>query len=217
MEVVFYIGIALFVLFGPWILLWRGNFRRKSDRLEDQTRWAEITSRIYTLERELKELRSQGIGQSPQVPQLEVTAPAPSEAVATTVSSATPSQAAAEARVTGKAAEVSRVAPAAAAPEVPTPPSSLSAPPSSPPPSPPASTRTPVFAAAESGPSLFDRFKSSVDIEEMLGTDWLNKLGIILLVLGVAFFLAYQLKTLGPAGKVLVGLVTSAVLLGAGI
>lgn len=51
----------------------------------------------------------------------------------------------------------------------------------------------------------------------MLGTDWLNKLGIILLVLGIAFFLAYQLRTMGPAGKVLVGLVTSAVLLGAGI
>jgi len=51
----------------------------------------------------------------------------------------------------------------------------------------------------------------------MLGTDWLNKLGITLLVLGVAFFLAYQLRTMGPSGKVLVGLVTSAVLLGAGI
>jgi hypothetical protein len=33
-------------------------------------------------------------------------------------------------------------------------------------------------------------------------TNWLNKLGIFILVLGVAFFLAYQLKILGPAGKV---------------
>ena len=51
----------------------------------------------------------------------------------------------------------------------------------------------------------------------MLGTNWLNKLGIVILVLGVAFFLAYQLKALGPAGKVLVGFVTAAVMLGAGI
>jgi len=51
----------------------------------------------------------------------------------------------------------------------------------------------------------------------MLGTDWLNKLGIALLVLGVAFFLSYELKTMGPAGKVLVGFVTSAVMLAAGI
>jgi hypothetical protein len=41
-------------------------------------------------------------------------------------------------------------------------------------------------------------------------------LGIVSLVLGVAFFLAYQLKTLGPAGKVLVGMLTSGVILGAG-
>ena len=51
----------------------------------------------------------------------------------------------------------------------------------------------------------------------MLGTNWLNKLGIAILVLGIAFFLAYQLKTLGPAGKVLVGIATSAAMLGAGI
>jgi hypothetical protein len=51
----------------------------------------------------------------------------------------------------------------------------------------------------------------------MLGTNWLNKLGIVILVLGIAFFLAYQLRTLGPAGKVLVGYVTAAVMLGAGI
>ena len=51
----------------------------------------------------------------------------------------------------------------------------------------------------------------------MLGTNWLNKLGIVILVLGVAFFLAYQLKALGPPGKVLVGFVTAGVMLGAGI
>ncbi len=51
----------------------------------------------------------------------------------------------------------------------------------------------------------------------MLGTNWLNKLGIVILVLGIAFFLAYQLKTLGPAGKVLVGFLIAAAMLGAGI
>jgi uncharacterized membrane protein len=98
-----------------------------------------------------------------------------------------------------------------------------SPPPSPPPPIPAASTPSspeppsPSFAAAEIHFSLADRFKSSLDIEEMLGTNWLNKLGIVIFVLGVAFFLAYQLKTLGPAGKVLVGFVTAAVILGAGI
>jgi hypothetical protein len=62
-----------------------------------------------------------------------------------------------------------------------------------------------------------DQFKSALDLEETLGTNWLNKLGIGILVLGVAFFLAYQLKTLGPAGKVLVGYVVSGAMLGAGV
>src|SRR5205807_62548 len=66
-------------------------------------------------------------------------------------------------------------------------------------------------------PSLAQHVKSSLDLEETLGTNWLNKLGIAILVLGVAFFLAYQLKTLGPAGKVLVGYAVGGLLLGAGV
>jgi len=72
-------------------------------------------------------------------------------------------------------------------------------------------------AAAEPMPTLVARLKAALDIEEALGTDWLNKLGIVILVLGIAFFLAYQLKTLGPAGKVLVGYACSLALLGVGI
>jgi hypothetical protein len=51
----------------------------------------------------------------------------------------------------------------------------------------------------------------------MLGANWLNKLGVIILVIGVALFLAYELKTLGPAGKILVGYVVGAALLIAGL
>ena len=65
--------------------------------------------------------------------------------------------------------------------------------------------------------SFIERYKSAIDIEEALGTNWLPKVGISFLVLGIAFLLALQLKTMGPAGKVLVGYVISAVMLGAGI
>src|SRR6202042_2506813 len=44
-----------------------------------------------------------------------------------------------------------------------------------------------------------------------------NQVGMWILVLVVPFLLPSQLKTLGPAGKVLVGFVTAAVILGAGI
>lgn len=58
---------------------------------------------------------------------------------------------------------------------------------------------------------------TSVPFEETLGTNWLNTLGAALLVLGVAFFLSYQVRQLGPVGKDLVGLVLGATLLAGGI
>src|SRR5437879_12571726 len=48
-------------------------------------------------------------------------------------------------------------------------------------------------------------------------TNLLKKLRIAILVLGLSFFLAYQLKNLGPAGKVLVGAIVSAAMLGTGL
>ena len=55
------------------------------------------------------------------------------------------------------------------------------------------------------------------DIEEALGANWLSKLGIAGMVLGIAFFLVYQMRTMGPAGKVLLGYATGAAMLAAGI
>ncbi len=51
----------------------------------------------------------------------------------------------------------------------------------------------------------------------MLGTNWLSKLGITGLVLGIAFFLVYEMRELGPAGKVLVGYLSGIALLAAGV
>ncbi|MFZ0960802.1 MAG: DUF2339 domain-containing protein [Terriglobia bacterium] len=59
--------------------------------------------------------------------------------------------------------------------------------------------------------------KRVLSMEEVLGTDWLNKIGMSILVIGIALFLAYEMRELGPAGKVLVGYVVSGALLGAGI
>jgi hypothetical protein len=54
-------------------------------------------------------------------------------------------------------------------------------------------------------------------LEETLGANWLNKIGIAILVIGVAFFLAYKLQTWGPGGKVLCGFAVSIALLGGGV
>jgi len=57
----------------------------------------------------------------------------------------------------------------------------------------------------------------ALSIEERLGANWLNKLGVVILVIGLSFFLAVRLKTMGPGGKVLTGLTISLALLGGGI
>jgi uncharacterized membrane protein len=215
MDVIFYIGFAVFILFGPWILLWRVNSRRKGDRLEDQSRWADLTSRVHALERELKKFRTEGAvtvneaaakqlvvepSISREVKPVPASSPKPSQVVEPHVRQAQPTP---QSWPTSSA----DVSTAKTLPSGPRMPSTAERP----------STPAPSFPEPIIAPSLFERFRSSLDIEEMLGTDWLNKLGIVLLVLGIAFFLAYQLRTMGPAGKVSVGFATAAVMLGAGI
>ena len=196
-EAIFAIGAIGFFLIGPWILVWLGRRRRTREREEDRARIGELTRRIYLLEHVVEGLKKiPPIGAEP--PAFEVGVPLP------IVASPPPD-----------------VVPVYAPPIAETPvdtrePETFEAPP------PPlvAEIRVPEIPQFTTPPpafSMVDRFKSALDLEETLGTDWLNKLGIILLVIGVAFFLAYKLNTLGPAGKVLVGYVASVAILGAGI
>jgi uncharacterized membrane protein len=217
MEVIFYIGIVLFVLFGPWVLALRIHLRRKNERLEDQLRWADISGRVSALEREIRQLRTSSVAETPPVAEAKPPSPA---APAPLIPAPMPAQRTAETWVTRKPAEAAGAQPPAGGASIPVRPPASVAPRVSPaarPPAPQAPPPAPTFGATEIGSALFDRFRSALDIEEMLGTDWLNKLGITLLVLGVAFFLSYELRTMGPAGKVLVGFATAAVLLAAGI
>jgi uncharacterized membrane protein len=62
-----------------------------------------------------------------------------------------------------------------------------------------------------------EKIKSVLSLEETLGTNWLNKVGVIILVIGVALFLIYELKEMGPAGKLFVSFAVSAAMLGSGI
>jgi hypothetical protein len=66
-------------------------------------------------------------------------------------------------------------------------------------------------------PTFQQRMKTVSAIEETLGTNWLNKLGIIILVVGVALFGIYELGALGPLGKVGISYLASSFLLVGGI
>jgi len=210
---------VLLVLFGPWVLVSRLNARRKREHEEDQGLWQELASRISALEHTVQKLQAQPPspttqGVMPEKSERPVTASYSQSPPSARLVSPPPAPPVVEPTASVQAAEpwVTRQAEVSAPPKSP----STTDRAISPAPMPITPPREPAFTA-QVFPSLTDRLKSSLDVEEMLGTNWLNKLGIVILVLGVAFFLAYQLKTLGPAGKVLVGLVTSSVMLGAGI
>ncbi len=59
--------------------------------------------------------------------------------------------------------------------------------------------------------------RNLADIEEVLGANWLNKIGITALVIGMALLLNYTMRYLGPGGKILLGYVCSAILIGIGV
>src|ERR1700693_5167664 len=78
---------------------------------------------------------------------------------------------------------------------------------------------SPLFAPAppHAKPTRQEISQKAFDIEERLGTNWLSKIGIVILVIGVVFFIALKLRTMGPFGKDMVGFTASFVLLGGGI
>ena len=94
---------------------------------------------------------------------------------------------------------------------------------------PDAAVRTPSSAPALEVPSIFSaasgasassataKKRNWADMEETLGANWLNKIGTAAFVIGVALLLNYSMHYLGPAGKIALGYVLSATLLGIGI
>lgn len=189
--------IVFLVLVLPWILLIRARRRRMRMQEEWDDRFAEQARRIYKVETTLEALK-RDLQSSP----------------AQSAPAATP-EPAREAAVVSPPVEIPKAKPTAIPPPAASP---ISAPPVVPPsPQIPAPVAPPTFLPAEEPqPGYFDRLKG-FDIEEALGTNWLNKIGIVILVFGIAFFLAYQLKEMGPAGKVMVGFVVSLALLGGGV
>lgn len=53
-------------------------------------------------------------------------------------------------------------------------------------------------------------------LESVIGGSWLNKIGVLLLVVGIALFVGYSLTKLGPVGRLAIGFVVSVGMLGIG-
>ena len=104
--------------------------------------------------------------------------------------------------------------PPATIPVAPLQPAQPPAQPFQPPPTPKPAFTPPLPAGPPSHP---ETRAASLSLEERLGANWLNKLGIGILVIGVAFFLAYELQTWGPVGKVICGYAVGLALLAGGV
>src|SRR4051794_6761418 len=74
-----------------------------------------------------------------------------------------------------------------------------------------------VSAAAESVPVPTQTGRSRTDWESLVGTNWLNRLGALMLVIGIVLFVGYSLTQLGPTGKITIGALLGVGLLGAGV
>jgi uncharacterized membrane protein len=113
-------------------------------------------------------------------------------------------------------------APAAAVPVTPAPrpaavapPARPAAPPAGPPPLPMAPPGAAPAATAASTRTAAAR--PIGDWEERIGGSWLNRIGVALLVIGIAFALGYSMTVMGPAGKAALATAVSLALIATGV
>ena len=83
---------------------------------------------------------------------------------------------------------------------------------------PPTPARAPAAKARERLAATLTKMGGDVaDWETLIGGKLLNKIGIVVFIIGVALFLGYSLRYMGPLGRVATGVVTSLTLLFGGI
>jgi len=75
----------------------------------------------------------------------------------------------------------------------------------------------PLFAPRFTQPEPVRPSRSSEEWEAMVGGNWLNKLGVFVLVIAIALFLGFSFNHMGPAGRSAVGLAISFALLIGGV
>ncbi len=227
------LGLTALVIVLPIVALVRAN-RAARLATQNQDSWQKLTQRVHALETQLQEvqLRStqQAFAQDMTLQQLKDlttkldtvapgATPVPPPAAATDGEAPT-------AEPPRPAVVVIPSQPAITAPLIPArtakttasphPPSPVDKPPTAKPLAPPIPPPTMgVLGAAKSVPQ--EAAKRIFNLEEILGTNWFSKLGVIGIVIGVALLMAREMTELGPAGRVVGGIALGAALLGAGV
>ena len=235
LAILFGLVFVGYILVAPIIALVRAHGAGRLAKQQDEN-WQKLIQRVHFLETQLLEFinrskeRIEFLEQEARdlrvaLAAREGPAPAPGAPVppeapkSAEVAALAPLPAQTLAESTAKLVPASLAPPPAPTPAAP--PAAVKTAPHAEPPTPPElglPTPPPSFAIlGVQQPSPLVASKRVLSMEEVLGTDWLNKLGMIILVIGVALLLAYEMRELGPVGKVLLGFVVSGALLGAGI
>jgi uncharacterized membrane protein len=105
-------------------------------------------------------------------------------------------------------------------PKLPPPLPRVEAAPMPPPLPPPLPVSEPVFVPEPKGPSLADQMRSAAGGEEweaLIGGSILNKLGALVLVIGIALFLGFSFGRISPAGRAAMASTVSLAMLGGGV
>jgi uncharacterized membrane protein len=215
MESAIILGLTIIavLLLGPWIVAFRALHKARGNARLAQERWDILQARLANVEGGLKGVKAAferleknvtdsrateaappPIQEVPPVREAEVRAPEPPQMVRHDFRPAPPAP-----PEPPKPAVPQEITPLEGAGVV----------------SPP-KTVEPVKPTAAPIAKQPQAARPKLGLEEKVGTNWLNKIGIVLLVLGVAFLISTLMKTLGPAGKVLVGFAVSGALLFAG-
>ncbi|HEY6183069.1 MAG TPA: hypothetical protein VIW67_12540, partial [Terriglobales bacterium] len=213
-------GFLLVCVFVLLVIILHNRSKQKNERDEDRRLLRDLTARVFLLEEAVTKLKQvpEAI-KAPAVAYEEKPAPEPHvestpQEVASAWVKATPPQAPLKtpAIVPPPKPVGTPAVPVAQKPVPPTVSVPVRPPISNVPP--------PRFEAVHEQPAvpLKDQFKSWLDvIEETLGRNWLGKIGVSLIVLGAAAYMATMIPQLSPGGKVLVGVGVDTVILSGGI
>lgn len=206
MDVLFGIGFAAFLIIGPWIVAFWALHHAKKNLRDSQSRCEGLESRLNHLDRSLQELRETFARfEQPTVECPPVSANAPERAVDEKVLVTAPPTWKAEPLPIQVAPPATEIVMAHSEPVAAEPPAVAAGRLS------PAAEPALVLGSTPAAQSVSD-----YGLEAKVGTSWFSKIGTVLVVLGVAFLISTLMKTLGPAGKVLVGIAVGGSLLGAG-
>jgi len=198
-------------------------------RQKDDERFARVVEALNKLEPRLKdlhkletrvhELETRFLTTAPPAPIQQAAAPAPPPADSKTIEPPHSLKLPPTEEIPKPPKPVAPPTPPAPLPPFPAPVAPPSAtPPAQTPPHPPAPGRpAPPPLSPPPEPVHLSAREATSQIEETLGKNWLNKLGIIALVIGISLFLAYKFPSLTNPEKVGLGYLISFAILGTGI